>query len=80
MPQIRSLGSDNRLCKHAQEGLWGGLPWVTALYSTPSVALVPFVSLWMGIGETAKVAVLVLFAIFPMILNTQQGIRSTAPY
>ena len=50
-------------------------PWVTALYSTPSVALVPFVSLWLGIGETAKVAVIVLFAIFPMILNTQQGIR-----
>lgn len=50
-------------------------PWITALYSTPSVALVPFVSLWMGIGDSAKVAVIVLFAIFPVILNTQQGIR-----
>jgi len=53
----------------------GVSPWMTALYSTPSVALVPFVSLWMGIGDTAKVAVIVLFAIFPLILNTQQGIR-----
>jgi len=50
-------------------------PWITALYSTPSVALVPFVSLWMGIGDSAKVGVIVLFAIFPVILNTQQGIR-----
>ena len=50
-------------------------PWITALYSTPSVALVPFVSLWMGIGDGAKVGVIVLFAIFPVILNTQQGIR-----
>jgi len=50
-------------------------PWITALYSTPSVALVPFVSLWMGIGDSAKVGVIVLFAIFPVIVNTQQGIR-----
>ncbi len=50
-------------------------PWITALYSTPSVALVPFVSLWMGIGDSAKVGVIVLFSIFPVILNTQQGIR-----
>lgn len=50
-------------------------PWVTALYSTPSVALVPFVSLWMGIGDSAKVGVIVLFSIFPVILNTRQGIR-----
>jgi ABC-type nitrate/sulfonate/bicarbonate transport system permease component len=50
-------------------------PWITALYSTPAVALVPFVSLWMGIGDGAKIGVIVLFAIFPVILNTQQGIR-----
>ena len=50
-------------------------PWITALYSTPSVALVPFMSLWLGIGDTAKVAVIALFAIFPIIVNTQQGVR-----
>lgn len=50
-------------------------PWLTALYSTPSVALVPFLSLWLGIGETAKVWVIVLFAVFPIIINTQQGVR-----
>ena len=53
----------------------GVKPWITALYSTPSVALVPFVSLWMGIEDRAKVAVIVLFAIFPVIINTEQGIR-----
>jgi NitT/TauT family transport system permease protein len=50
-------------------------PWITALYSTPSVALVPFMSLWLGIGDTAKVAVIALFAVFPIIVNTQQGVR-----
>ena len=60
--------------------LYNGVnPWITALYSTPSVALVPFVSLWMGIGDGAKVGVIVLFAIFPVILNTQQGIRYVDP-
>jgi NitT/TauT family transport system permease protein len=50
-------------------------PWITALYSTPSVALVPFMSLWLGIDDTAKVAVIALFAVFPIIVNTQQGVR-----
>jgi NitT/TauT family transport system permease protein len=54
-------------------------PWFTALYSTPAVALVPFLSLWMGIGETTKVAVIVLFAIFPILVNTQQGVRYVDP-
>ncbi len=54
-------------------------PWLTALYSTPSVALVPFLSLWIGIGDTAKVAVIVLFAVFPIIVNTQQGVRYVDP-
>jgi NitT/TauT family transport system permease protein len=50
-------------------------PWITALYSTPTVALVPFMSLWLGIGDTAKIAVIALFAVFPIIVNTQQGVR-----
>jgi NitT/TauT family transport system permease protein len=54
-------------------------PWLTALYSTPSVALVPFMSLWLGIGDTAKVAVIALFAVFPILVNTQQGVRYVAP-
>jgi NitT/TauT family transport system permease protein len=54
-------------------------PWITALYSTPTVALVPFMSLWLGIGDTAKVAVIALFAVFPIIVNTQQGVRYVEP-
>jgi NitT/TauT family transport system permease protein len=50
-------------------------PWVNALYSTPSVALVPFLTLWLGIGDRPKVATIALFAVFPILLNTQQGVR-----
>jgi NitT/TauT family transport system permease protein len=54
-------------------------PWITALYSTPSVALVPFMSLWLGIDDAAKIAVIALFAVFPIIVNTQQGVRYVDP-
>ncbi len=54
-------------------------PWVNALYSTPSVALVPFLSLWFGIGDTAKIATIALFAVFPILINTQQGVRHVDP-
>ncbi|HKA09223.1 MAG TPA: ABC transporter permease [Candidatus Dormibacteraeota bacterium] len=54
-------------------------PWLTALYSTPSVALVPFMSLWLGIGDSAKVAVIALFSVFPILVNTQQGVRYVDP-
>ena len=54
-------------------------PWLTALYATPSVALVPFMSLWLGIGDTAKVAVIAVFAVFPILVNTQQGVRYVDP-
>jgi NitT/TauT family transport system permease protein len=50
-------------------------PWVNALYSTPSVALVPFLTLWLGIGDRPKIATIALFAVFPILLNTQQGVR-----
>jgi NitT/TauT family transport system permease protein len=50
-------------------------PWVNALYATPSVALVPFFGLWLGYGDRAKIATIALFAVFPVLINTQQGVR-----
>jgi NitT/TauT family transport system permease protein len=50
-------------------------PWVNALYATPTVTLVPFFTLWIGIGDRAKIATIALFAVFPVLINTQQGIR-----
>jgi NitT/TauT family transport system permease protein len=54
-------------------------PWVNALYSTPSVALVPFLSLWFGIGTTAKIAAIAIFSVFPILINTQEGVRRVDP-
>ena len=51
-------------------------PYVTFLYSTPAVALVPLIVLWAGYELPAKTIILVLFAFFPMCINTYQGVKN----
>jgi NitT/TauT family transport system permease protein len=48
---------------------------INALYATPLVALVPLLVLWFGIYLKAKIIVVFLFAIFPLLINTYQGVR-----
>lgn len=50
-------------------------PFVIALYSTPMVALIPLVVIWAGFGDVGKTVVIFLFAVFPVLLNTYQGVR-----
>jgi NitT/TauT family transport system permease protein len=53
--------------------------YITFLYSIPSVALVPLVVLWAGFETSAKVIILFMFAFFPMVINTYQGVKSVDP-
>ena len=53
--------------------------YITFLYSTPTVALVPLIVLWAGFETKAKVIILFLFAFFPMVINTYQGVKSVDP-
>ena len=48
---------------------------INALYATPMVALVPVLVLWFGIYLKAKILVVFLFAVFPILINTYQGVR-----
>jgi len=50
--------------------------YITFLYSIPSVALVPLIVLWAGFDITAKVIILFMFAFFPMVINTYQGVKN----
>jgi NitT/TauT family transport system permease protein len=43
------------------------------------VALVPLIVLWAGYETTAKVIILFLFAFFPMVINTYQGVKAVDP-
>jgi sulfonate transport system permease protein len=50
--------------------------YITFLYSTPTVALVPLIVLWAGYDTAAKAVILFLFAFFPMVINTYQGVKN----
>jgi ABC-type nitrate/sulfonate/bicarbonate transport system permease component len=51
-------------------------PFVMALYSTPSVALLPLFILWLGIGLWSKVLIVFLGGVFAVLVNTVAGVRS----
>jgi ABC-type nitrate/sulfonate/bicarbonate transport system permease component len=58
---------------------WAIQPFVSALFSTPLVALVPLYVLWFGFGYEAKIAIVASFAFFPVLLNTYQGAVAVDP-
>jgi len=51
-------------------------PLVSALYSVPSVALVPLIAVaFRSVGDAPRIATVALFAVFPILINTPQGVR-----
>jgi len=52
-------------------------PWVSGIYATPIIALAPLLILWFGLGIWSKVAVVVSLVVFPVIINTEAGLRNT---
>jgi ABC-type nitrate/sulfonate/bicarbonate transport system permease component len=49
---------------------------VNALYATPLVALIPLVILWFGLGDVAKLFIVSMLAVFPILINTAAGVRN----
>jgi NitT/TauT family transport system permease protein len=54
-------------------------PWVSAMRSTPLITLAPLFIVVFGISTQGRVAIVTLVAIFPVIINTADGIRTTDP-
>jgi NitT/TauT family transport system permease protein len=50
--------------------------YITAGYAMPLVALVPLLSLWLGLGFKVKAAVVLLMSVFPICINTWAGVAS----
>jgi sulfonate transport system permease protein len=44
------------------------------------LAWIPLISLWFGVGETAKVVFVLAAALIPVVLNTHEGVRSASPH
>lgn len=51
-------------------------PFVSALYATPRIALVPLIILWFGIGIESKVVIIFLTSVFEVLVNTSAGVRA----
>lgn len=52
-------------------------PMLSALYSVPIVALAPLFIAWLGLGFASKFVLVVLVAVFPVLVTTEVGIKST---
>ena len=56
-----------------------GTPLIAATFPIPKIALLPLLILWLGIGESSKIAVIALGVFFPMAINTATGVRQADP-
>lgn len=52
-------------------------PFINAMNATPRVALLPLVIIWLGIGIMSKVGIIFLGAVFPILINTRDGVKTT---
>lgn len=51
-------------------------PFIAGLNSTPRVALLPLIVIWMGVGIWSKVAIVYLGAFFPIVFNMMTALRT----
>jgi len=52
-------------------------PFINAMNATPRVALLPLVIIWLGIGILSKVGIIFLGAVFPILINARDGVKTT---
>src|SRR5687768_3377887 len=52
-------------------------PFVNAMNATPRVALLPLLIIWLGIGILSKVGIIFLGAVFTLLINTRDGVKTT---
>ena len=81
-PARRSAGRSGRLFGILAGFLIGisslaravGIPVISAMFPMPKIALLPLFILWLGIGETSKIAVIGLGVFFPTTIATFSAI------
>jgi sulfonate transport system permease protein len=54
-------------------------PPLNFLRHIPPLAMIPMLILWFGIGESAKMAIIILSGFFPVFLNTASGVANCDP-
>src|SRR5690242_8519392 len=51
-------------------------PFITAFNATPRLVFLPLVMLWFGLGLWSKVVIVFIGALFPLLINTYEGVRN----
>jgi ABC-type nitrate/sulfonate/bicarbonate transport system permease component len=49
---------------------------INILYTTPLVALIPFILVLIGFNNASKILIVFLFAVLPIVINTSGGVRT----
>jgi NitT/TauT family transport system permease protein len=52
-------------------------PFLNALYAAPVVAFLPLLVIWMGIGLASKLTLIFMAAVFPIVMNTRDAVKTT---
>ncbi|MFC3721954.1 ABC transporter permease [Neoaquamicrobium sediminum] len=52
-------------------------PYLIAFQTVPKIAIAPLLVLWFGFGMTSKIVIAVTIAVFPILINTIEGIWGT---
>jgi len=69
-------------------GMWMGCspdarrlldPFVAALHPVPKISMLPIIMIVLGVGSTARIAVIALSTFFPLLINTMAGVRQIHP-
>ncbi len=53
-------------------------PWIDALNATPSLALMPLVLIWFGLGPPSKVAIIFVTTFIPVVVNVYTGANTVS--
>ena len=51
-------------------------PFITAFNATPRLVFLPLIMLWFGLGLWSKVVIVFIGALFPILINTYEGVRN----
>lgn len=52
-------------------------PYLIAFQTVPKIAVAPLLVLWFGFGLTSKIVIAVTIAVFPILINTIEGVWGT---
>ncbi len=55
------------------------MPYAFALQSLPKVAIAPLIVIWLGFGDSSKIAIAALLSFFPILINSFTGLRAIEP-